>query len=279
MANRPSTVKGIIPAAGYGKRLMPVTLATAKELMPVGRKPIIQHAIEEAIDSGLKELAVIIRKDKESIRDFIIKAQQSDSVSLKAFKQKLSTVKISYIYQKTPKGLGNAIYESRSFIQDAPFVMIIPDLIVSSSDPATLQLLKQAQIDSKAIWSSLVHVPLHELNYFSGAREMALEKIDENIWEVKKLKEQSGYSGDQNDMAFGRTYFPAGVIDYFDDRYFNPETGEVDLLFTFHALLKERKNYATRITGKAMDFGTWPAYEYFSGQLTGFGQYFTFNLA
>ena len=85
-----------------------------------------------------------------------------------------------------------------------------------------------------------------------------------NAWEVKGLSEETGYSDQETLLlGFGRTFFPPGVVDFFSERFLNPATGEVDLLLTFEALIKEYKNYAELLEGKAMDFGTWAGYEHF----------------
>ena len=256
-------VKAIIPAAGLGTRLQPSTLVVPKELLPVDRRPMIQLAVEEALASGIKEIGIVIRKGKEAIQSHFEALVASSNPLWETLKEELSHAKLHFIFQKQPLGLGNAIYEAGTFIDDSPFVMIIPDQFVHSRVPATRQLLSAAREDFQAVWSSLIAVPQEELELFPGARRLELTNRVANTWNVAAVREETGYANEGPFVGFGRTFFPAGVIDFFSDRFLNPATGEVDLLRTFEALMKEYKNYAVLLEGKAMDFGTWAGYEYF----------------
>ena len=65
-----SIEKAVIPAAGLGSRMLPITRSIPKEMLPVGRKPMIQHVVEEAAASGLKQICIVIREGKEVIREY-----------------------------------------------------------------------------------------------------------------------------------------------------------------------------------------------------------------
>ena len=256
-------IKAIIPAAGIGTRFQPFTLAVPKELLPVGRKPMIQLAVEEALAAGIHEIGIVVRKGKEAIQSHFEALMASSNPLWETLRKELSRAKLRFIFQKKPLGLGNAIYESGSFISDSPFVMIIPDQFILSEVPATRQLLDAASCDFQAVWSSLVTVSAEELNLFPGARKFKLTNRIGNTWEVTGIWEQSEEEKGKILLGFGRTFFPAGVIDFFSEKFLNPVTEEVDLLLTFGALIKKYKNYAVLLDGKAMDFGTWEGYEHF----------------
>lgn len=260
-------VKAIIPAGGVGTRLRPFTLTMPKELLPVARKPMIQLAVEEALAAGIREIGVVIRKGKEAIQRHFEALMVSCDYLPETLKGELSRADIQIIFQEKPLGLGNAIYEAGGFIDGSPFVMIIPDQFVFSKVPATRQLLDIANKDVQAVWSSLVVVSREELGLFPGSRRFELSNRIGNTWEVKGVQEESGYSDGETLLGFGRTFFPAQALGFFADSYLNPATGEVDLLFTFKALIEARRNYAVLLEGHAMDFGTWAGYEYFTAKL------------
>jgi UTP--glucose-1-phosphate uridylyltransferase len=261
------SVKAIIPAGGFGTRLRPFTLTTPKELLPVARKPMIQWAVEEALGAGIKEIGVVIRKGKEAIQEHFEALMASSDHLPETLKEELSLANIQIIFQKEPLGLGNAIYEAGGFIDGLPFVMIIPDQYVFSKVPGTRQLLDAANKDFRAVWSSLVVVSREEVGLFPGARRFELSNQSGNTWEVAGIREESGDTGMETLLGFGRTFFPAQVLDFFSDGFVNPATGEVDLLYSFKALIKAHRNYAVLLEGKAMDFGTWAGYEHFSSSL------------
>jgi UTP--glucose-1-phosphate uridylyltransferase len=261
------SVKAIVPAGGVGTRLRPFTLTTPKELLPADRRPMIQLAVEEALAAGIREIGIVIRQGKEAIQSHFEVLVASSNPLWETLKEELSQAYLKFIFQKELLGLGNAIYEAGTFIDDSPFVMIIPDQFVHSRVPATKQLLHAASGDSQAVWSSLVAVPQEELELFPGARRLELTNQEGNTWEVKGIRETSENPNEETLVGFGRTFFPTGVIEFFSEKFLNPATGEVDLLLTFEALIKEYRNYAVLLEGKAMDFGTWAGYEHFSSNL------------
>ncbi|MCK4821771.1 hypothetical protein KA005_38750, partial [bacterium] len=212
----------------------------------------------------IRDIGIVIRKGKEVIQDYFEALIKSSDSMWGNLKHELSGTRLDFIFQKRPLGLGNAIYEAGRFINELPFIMIIPDQFVFSRVPATRQLLNAARGNFQAVWSTLVAVPEEELHFFPGARRFELTNRIGKIWEVTGIRDGSGHSKEESLLGFGRSFFPAGALDFFTDEFLNPVTGEVDLLPSFDALIKEYRNYAVLLEGKAMDFGTWEGYERFS---------------
>jgi UTP--glucose-1-phosphate uridylyltransferase len=259
------TSKAVIPAAGYGTRLLPFTLAAPKELLPVRGKPMIHLAVAEAAAAGIKEIGIVIRDEKEVIRDYFEAVKKIADPSLKSLQQELAAAELSFIRQRQPLGLGDALYEAGEYLGDSPFVMIIPDQFLDAAESATQQLLAAAAGDPQAVWSSLVAVPGMELPLFPGARPFLLKNQVGKTWEVAGVGGPPPDSQGTALLGFGRTWFPPGVRDFFSRDFLNPQTGEVDLLFSFQALIQKRRNMAVLLEGRPMDFGTWAGYEYFRG--------------
>jgi UTP--glucose-1-phosphate uridylyltransferase len=258
-----SSVKAVIPAAGFGTRLEPLTLAFPKELLPVNRRPMVQLAVEEALSSGVRDVGIVIRQGKESIQKYFEALLQSTSPTWETLRRSLSTARLRFIFQRQPLGLGNAIYEAKSFIRDSPFVMIIPDQFVVSEVPATRQLLEAAATALDSVWSSVVYVARDKLELFPGTRRFVLSNKRGHTWKVEGFREDLAYSNGDVLLGFGRTFFPADALEYFSEKYINPATGEVDLLLTFESLIEKFPNYAVLLDGMAMDCGTWDGYEHF----------------
>ena len=254
-----SDIKAVIPAAGYGTRLRPVTYAVPKELLPVGRRPMIHEAVAEAVQAGIQEICIVIRKGKEQIREYF-KTEGVASI-------RDSGVKLYFVYQTKPLGLGYALYEARDFISDSSFIMIIPDQFLFFDIPAAKQLLASVESDDSGVWSSIIHLPEEERKYFPNSRSFTLEVIDNKTWRVKGIQEYCDNNLNGNLLGIGRTYFPPKSLTYFSEEYLNPKTGEVDLLFSFRIMIKKFHCYAVLLKGKAMDFGTWPGYEHYSSEL------------
>jgi UTP--glucose-1-phosphate uridylyltransferase len=112
-------MKAIIPAAGLGSKFYPITKCVPKEMLPLHNKPIIHYVIQEALDSGITDIAIITRKGKTVIEDYIDLIPE--------FKN------IYYIRQKEPLGLGDAILQAEGFIGNDPFAILLGDEIIETN--------------------------------------------------------------------------------------------------------------------------------------------------
>lgn len=142
--------KAVIPAAGLGTRFLPATKALPKEMLPVIDIPTLQLVIEEAVDSGIEDILIIIGRNKESIVNYfdrnvelenhLINKNKLDE--LQRLKKLEDLANIFYVRQNTPKGLGHAISLSESFVGNEPFCVLLGDDIVVSKTPVIKQMIK-----------------------------------------------------------------------------------------------------------------------------------------
>ncbi|WHY79787.1 UTP--glucose-1-phosphate uridylyltransferase GalU [Neobacillus sp. WH10] len=141
--------KAIIPAAGLGTRFLPATKAVPKEMFPIVDKPTIQYIVEEAVASGIEEIIIIIGRGKRSIEDHFDKSYELEDTlfkknkleDLEELQQISSLVKIYYVRQKEPNGLGDAILCAKNLVGDEPFAVMLGDDIVISEVPCLKQLM------------------------------------------------------------------------------------------------------------------------------------------
>ncbi len=131
--------QAIIPLAGLGTRMLPLTSVMAKELLPINGKPNLEYIIEECIDAGIKEFIFVISKKKEDIKKYFFQ----DKLYLKVFKKnkdprikkeflKLKKYRkmIKFVYQNKPKGTGDAILKCKKYIKRDYFLMLLPDDLI-----------------------------------------------------------------------------------------------------------------------------------------------------
>ncbi|TCS95896.1 UTP--glucose-1-phosphate uridylyltransferase GalU [Hazenella coriacea] len=147
--------KAVIPAAGLGTRFLPATKALPKEMLPIMDRPVIQFIVEEAIQSGIEDILIITGRNKRPIEDHFDKSlelevalEQRQKFDLLEKMERISQVRIHYIRQKEPRGLGDAVLQARSFIGEEPFALLLGDDIVEVTDPmppCTQQLIEQYQ--------------------------------------------------------------------------------------------------------------------------------------
>ena len=131
--------QAIIPLAGLGTRLLPLTSVFAKELLPINGKPGIEYILDECIEAGITEIIFIISKKKEMIKNYfyndkfyksLIKKKKDPRI-IKEYKKILKyKKKIKFVYQNKPLGTGDAVLKTRKFIKNKYFLMLLPDDLI-----------------------------------------------------------------------------------------------------------------------------------------------------
>ncbi len=131
--------QAIIPLAGLGTRLLPLTSVFAKELLPMNGKVGIEYILDECIDAGIKEVVFIISKNKMMIKDYFYKdsfykkiiKKKGDKRIISAYRKILKYKKmIKFVYQNKPLGTGDAVLKTKKFIKDKYFLMLLPDDLI-----------------------------------------------------------------------------------------------------------------------------------------------------
>ena len=135
--------QAIIPLAGLGTRLLPLTSVFAKELLPINGKPGIEYILDECVQAGIKEIIFIISDKKKMIKNYfyndrfykrIIKKKKDQRIIQEYNKIKKFRKMIKFVYQNKPLGTGDAVLKTKRFIKNKFFLMILPDdLIIKSS--------------------------------------------------------------------------------------------------------------------------------------------------
>ena len=131
----PDTVlKAVVPAAGRGTRLLPATRSQPKEMLPIGRKPTIQHVVEELAAAGLREVLLISGQDKRAIEDHLDRPAELGEDE----REPWMGLHFFHARQNTPRGLADAISIAEPFAADQPFVVALGDSVIVSSGDAPL---------------------------------------------------------------------------------------------------------------------------------------------
>ena len=143
--------QAIIPLAGLGTRLLPLTSVLPKELLPINGKPGLEYILEECLDAGIKEFIFIISKRKEMIKKYfynddfykkLIRKKENDK-RLKNEYLKIKRYKkmIKFVYQNSPKGTGDAVLKCKKYIKSNSFLMLMPDDLIINNN-CTKSLIK-----------------------------------------------------------------------------------------------------------------------------------------
>lgn len=113
--------KAVVPAAGLGTRMRPLTLACPKELLPLGDRPVLHHVADEVIAAGLQEVCFVISPAKDAIRGY--------------FAAQGLPLRVEFAVQEKPLGLGHALLPARDFVGDEPFAIVLGDTVIESAEP------------------------------------------------------------------------------------------------------------------------------------------------
>lgn len=141
--------KAIIPAAGLGTRMLPISYAVPKEMLPIVDLPAVYHLVEEAVASGIKDILIITNRDKDAMENFFdLSPEYMSTLRAKGKNDeadKLARIanmaNVYFLRQKEAKGLGHAVGCARSFVGNEPFAVLYGDDIIFSKTPVCRQLM------------------------------------------------------------------------------------------------------------------------------------------
>lgn len=252
--------KAVIPAAGFGTRLLPQTKAMPKEMLPVVDKPIIQYVVEEAVASGIEEIIIVTGWHKRSIEDHFDYPYELEKRLREAGKNKeadeivrlADMANFVYIRQKGPYGNGTPVLNARTIVGDEPFAVLWGDEFIYSDPPRLKQMM--------AVWEkyekpciSAVRVAEKSVSKY-GIADVSL--IDGNVNKINKLVEKPKVGeAPSNLAAHGAYIMPPHFFDILEATPVGKDN-ELWLVDGITALMKETDVYAVEIeNGKYYDAG------------------------
>ncbi len=202
--------KAVIPAAGFGTRLLPATKAQPKEMLVVVDKPVIQYVVEEAVASGITDILIIISEGKEVLREHFkqdlelenLLEKKGKSEELNAIKSLNHLANIHLEYQHEQKGLGDAISYAEKFVNDEPFAVLLGDTIIETVKPLTLQLAEVfEEYHSSVIALQEVSLSIaHRYGVFVG------EKVKDRIFRGTEVVEKPAKDNIPSNLVFAGRY-------------------------------------------------------------------------
>ena len=143
--------KAIIPAAGFGTRMLPATKSVPKELLPIVDRPIIDYIVEEAFEAGIEHIVIVTGRMKTAIEDHFDHAFELDVALRKGGKTALAerlarmtpeVGSISFVRQQEARGLGHAVWTARQAIGDEPFAVLLPDMVMDGAEPCLKSMVR-----------------------------------------------------------------------------------------------------------------------------------------
>ena len=258
---RRSVRKAVIPVAGRGTRLDPLTRYLPKELLPVGDKPILQHVMEMYLASGIVEFFVITSRNKPQIRDFLTGTYQAASLPYRrdnAFYERIAPCRMIFVNQEKPWGVAHAISLARDFVSDEPFSCIMPDCLLFSDKPFLGQLTTAFSIHGQNTIGT-IRIGYSDAKRYGNVGMITAEPVDHVSFRVRSLSPKTRSTlhvsvGNTAQKGFGGgIYLP----DYFElvERIQPDTTGEIDDVAIHQLLIDQECLLGVSLEGTPFDTG------------------------
>ena len=253
--------KAVIPAAGFGTRFLPATKAIPKEMLPIIDIPTIQYIVQECIDSGIEEILIIDNDSKLEIRKHFSIDERLENKLLSVNKineynlvHEIATkVKISYVQQNNPKGLGHAVYLAKEWVNNEPFVVLCGDDIMVNKTglPVTKQLIDAYESTNCSILGvqEILRENVHKYGVVTPVNmEDRLIQISDVVEKPKTEEAPSNYA------TLGRYVLSPKIFELLENQ--TPGAGgEIQLTDSIRRMMNLEKVYAYNFEGIRYDAG------------------------
>jgi UTP--glucose-1-phosphate uridylyltransferase len=257
--------QAIIPLAGLGTRLLPLSSVTPKELLPINGKSNLEHILDECIEAGIKEFIFVISKKKESIKKYFfndqlyksILAKKKDKRILKTFnKLKRYQKMIKFVYQNKPRGTGDAILKCRKLIKSSHFLMLFPDDLIVRNNCTNEMLLLHKKTKGSIIATKTVNKKT-----VSRWGILSAQNKKKNYFKIKDVIEKPNIKlAPSNFAIIGRYILPKTIMKKL--KKLKPgQGGEIHITDAIKQLIIDGENfYGNIFKGKYLDCGTLNGY-------------------
>jgi len=252
--------KAVIPAAGYGIRFLPVTKSQPKEMIPIVDTPVIQYVVEEAVESGITDILMIIGKGKRAIEEHFDRSpileesliRKNNHEMLRKIRRISTMANIHFVWQKEMNGLGDAILYAKYHVNNEPFAVLLGDtLLTGEEQPVTKQLMdvydryKCSVVALEEVEPDLVH----RYGIISG------NQIAENIYYATDWIEKPTVRQAPSNLAIASRYIFTPEIFSYLEKTPPGKNNEIQLTDAMRQMVKEKAMHGMKFRGKRYDIG------------------------
>jgi UTP--glucose-1-phosphate uridylyltransferase len=259
--------KAVIPAAGIGSRLLPLTKAIPKEMLPVGDKPVIEHTVRELVNSGITDITIVVSGGKSLIQEHFrpntslveqLRADGKDSYAdaVQEVGELSHKGHITYLDQHGPYGNGTPVLNAARSFGDEPVLVLWPDDVFVADVPRAQQLIRAYEQTSSPVLALMPMPPEQSRRY---GVPVVKEDLDDGLLRITGLVEKpEPHNAPSSYAAIGGYVLTPGVIDELREqtkRWYEHQTGEIYLTDAINAYAKSRAVYGQVIQGNWYDTG------------------------
>lgn len=259
--------RAVIPAAGLGSRLMPLTKATPKEMLPVGDKPVIEHTVRELVSSGVTDITIVVSGGKSLIQDHFrpdpALVERLHSEGKHDYAEAVAEVAdlarrghITYLDQHGPYGNGTPVLNAARGARDEPMLVLWPDDVFVAEVPRARQLIDTYGSTGGPVLALMPMDPSSSRRY--GVPRVA-EDLGFGLLRVDGLVEKPAPEEAPSDYAaIGGYVVTPGVVEELrarTERWYGHRTGEIYLTDAINAHAADNPVYGQVIQGRWYDTG------------------------
>jgi UTP--glucose-1-phosphate uridylyltransferase len=247
-------MKGLIVAAGYGTRFLPVTKTVPKEMLPLIDKPSIAFIVEEFIASGIDEILIITSRRKKVLEDYFDREMELEGVfaaegsAAKAEKIKPYNAKIFFVRQQEMMGTGHALLQARPMLGDGPFVVAYPDDLHFGEKPLALQLIERWKETGCSVMAGIHNPPNLE-------RYGILELAEDGLHVTGMVEKPAPGAESSREASIGRYLYTPDIFDYLEEGWRKHGGGEYYHTYALGRLMAEGKVVYKETEGERLDTG------------------------
>tara|TARA_Y100000741_G_scaffold333466_1_gene290096 strand:+ start:1204 stop:2019 length:816 start_codon:yes stop_codon:yes gene_type:complete len=258
--------QAIIPLAGLGTRLLPLSSVFAKELLPINGRPGIEYILDECIEAGIKEIIFIISKKKEVIKKYfyndnfyksIINKKKNPRI-IKEYKKILFyKKKIKFVYQNRPFGTGDAVLKTRKFIKDNYFLMLLPDDLILKKN-CSKEMIK---VHKKYKGSVMASMKVSKNNVDRWGIYSILKKLDKHNFKISDVIEKPNAKlAPSNNAVIGRYILNKNIFKYLKNQK-KGKGGELHITDAIRKMISKNNLFiGHKFKGKYLDCGSMNGY-------------------
>ncbi len=254
--------KAVFPVAGLGTRFLPATKTVPKEMLPVVDKPLIQYAVDEAIEAGCDTMVFVTNRYKHAVADYFDKAYELEQKLEKAGKSELLSlirdvlprhVRAVFVTQAEALGLGHAVLCAKPVVGNEPFAVLLADDLIWNKGPGALRQMADCAERENASVIAVQDVPREQTGSYGI---VATENFNNSHGVISAIVEKPKPEVAPSNLAVVGRYVLSGRIFDLLEKTKPGAGGEIQLTDAIAALLKEEKALAYRFEGRRFDCGS-----------------------
>ncbi|MDR2100423.1 MAG: UTP--glucose-1-phosphate uridylyltransferase GalU [Campylobacteraceae bacterium] len=253
--------KCLFPAAGYGTRFLPATKSLPKEMLPIITKPLIHYGVEEAMEAGIRNIAIVTGRGKRALEDYFdisyelehqIKGSSKEPL-LKEIRHIQNSCVFTYIRQKEMRGLGDAILKGKPLIGSEPFAVILSDDLCINENDGVLKQMTKVYNKYRCSVVAVMEVPQNETHKYGIIKP---NEQNGNIIKIADMVEKPSNENAPSNLAIiGRYILTPDIFDILRSIKAGVN-GELQITDALRMQAKEGKVLGYKFDGVRFDCGS-----------------------